>query len=79
VDLVFIDHAKEVYLRDLHNLEHSGLLHKGSVVVGDNMIYPGAPDYLEYVQSSPRYSTVLHQTTLEYSEEKDAVAVSTVL
>lgn len=80
VDLVFIDHWKDRYLPDLRNLEASGLLHVGSTIVADNIIYPGAPDYLAYVTTSPRYRTVVHDTLLEYSKDrKDAVTVSTVL
>lgn len=78
VDAVFIDHWKDLYLRDLHNLENSHLLHVGSCVMADNIIYPGAPQYLEYVQTSPRYKTVLHESKLEYSTDRDAVAVSIV-
>jgi catechol O-methyltransferase len=79
-DFVFIDHWKTIYLRDMKNLEASGLLRLGSVVVADNILYPGAPDYLEYVQTSKRYRTVLHKTLLEYhTDREDAVAVSTVV
>lgn len=79
VDAVFIDHAKELYLRDLKNLEARDLLHVGSIIVGDNILFPGAPDYLAYVQSSPRYATVTHDTKLEYSSDaRDMVAVTTV-
>jgi len=81
VDLVFVDHWKDRYLPDLLNLQRSGLLRVGSVVVGDNIYFPGAPDYLRYVQTDAAscYTTVLHETRLEYSKDvKDAVAVSTV-
>ena len=80
VDAVFIDHAKEAYLPDLHTLEASKLLHAGSVIVADNILVPGAPDYLAYVQASTSYRTVVHDTHLEYmAETRDAVAVSTVV
>ena len=80
VGFVLIDHWKDVYLRDVKNLEASGLLRQGSVIVGDNILYPGAPDYLAYMQTSPLYRTVLHETLLEYqTTEKDAMSVSTVL
>ncbi|KAI8054138.1 S-adenosyl-L-methionine-dependent methyltransferase [Syncephalis plumigaleata] len=43
----------------------------------DNILYPGAPDYYDYVKNSPNYSTVLHDSNLEYREEvEDAVAIS---
>ena len=47
VDAIFIDHAKERYLPDLLLVENAGLLQKGSVLIADNVIIPGAPDYLE--------------------------------
>jgi catechol O-methyltransferase len=81
VDAVFIDHWKELYLPHTRALEASGLLHVGSTLIADNIIYPGAPDYLAYVQSAPeRYRTVVHEAHLEYSATaRDAVAVSQVL
>jgi len=47
VGAIFIDHAKERYLPDLLLVEKAGLLQKGSVLIADNVIIPGAPDYLE--------------------------------
>ena len=47
VDAIFIDHAKERYLPDLLLVEKAGLLQQGSVLIADNVIIPGAPDYLE--------------------------------
>ena len=80
VRAVFIDHVKTFYLRDIKHVESLNLLHKGSVVIGDNIITPGAPDYLAYMQSSPAFSTVLHHTLLEYQDSiKDAVSVSVKL
>jgi len=76
-DLVFIDHVKDRYLADLKILEGSGLLAKGTVLVADNIVYPGAPDYLEYVRTSSHYKSELHETKLEYKDDmKDAVCVS---
>ena len=76
-DLIFIDHWKNVYLRDLKLLEQFGLIRKGTVVVADNMIYPGAPDYLEYTKTCGHYENELFESFLEYQyEQKDAVLVS---
>ncbi|XP_022086442.1 catechol O-methyltransferase-like [Acanthaster planci] len=76
LDFVFIDHWKNLYTRDLKLLESHGLLRKGTVIVADNIIFPGAPDYLEYVQSSEKYQTELIHSTFEYSDREDAVAKS---
>lgn len=48
IDFLFIDHWKNVYLPDFKFIELLGVLHKGSVVVADNIIEPGAPDYLQH-------------------------------
>ena len=54
VDMVFIDHEKESYLSDLWLLEELKVMTTGNpIVVTDNVIYPGAPEYLEWVQASP--------------------------
>uniref|UniRef100_K3X7V4 catechol O-methyltransferase n=2 Tax=Globisporangium ultimum (strain ATCC 200006 / CBS 805.95 / DAOM BR144) TaxID=431595 RepID=K3X7V4_GLOUD len=77
VDLFFIDHKKDYYLSDLKLIEKSGLLRKGTVLVADNVIRPGAPDYLEYIRGNPNYTSVFHDSFLEYSNEKDGLEVST--
>ena len=87
IDLLFIDHDKRAYLSDMQRVEASGLLVSGSVVVADNVIYPGAPDYLEHVngQEGNVYRTVMHwgRGKIEYlllrEDTKDAIAVSTTL
>ncbi|RYP13329.1 hypothetical protein DL765_006919 [Monosporascus sp. GIB2] len=54
IDMAFIDHCKEAYLPDLWLLEDLGVLVPGkSVIVADNMIYPGNPEYMEWVRASP--------------------------
>jgi predicted O-methyltransferase YrrM len=57
-DFVFLDHDKTYLKKDLILLEKKGLLNVDKcIVVADNVIFPGAPDYLEYVNySSPRPS-----------------------
>jgi catechol O-methyltransferase len=50
VDFLFIDHDKNAYLADLLNITERGLLHPGSIVVADNVGYPGSPNYRAYVR-----------------------------
>ncbi|KAI8621469.1 S-adenosyl-L-methionine-dependent methyltransferase [Chytriomyces sp. MP71] len=77
VDMFFIDHWKEVYLRDFKVIEDLGLCHEDSVVVADNVITPGAPDYLKYVAKSKSVkSTRLIDTVLEYTSTPDGISVS---
>jgi catechol O-methyltransferase len=76
-DLIFIDHYKLVYLRDLKMLENVGLIQSGTMIVTDNVIRPGAPDYLEYIQNNPNYTTTTHEAALEYRNDiRDAVEIS---
>ena len=55
VELIFMDHWQNLYLPDLWLLEGLGALVPGkSMLLADNVIMPGAPKYLEWVQSSPQ-------------------------
>lgn len=51
VDVVFIDHWEARYKPDLQLCESLGVLRLGSLVVADNTDFPGAPEYLAYVQA----------------------------
>ena len=54
LDMIFIDHEKEIYLSDLWLLEELKVMTTGNpIVVTDNVIYPGAPEFMEWVQASP--------------------------
>ncbi len=44
---MLIDHWKQFYLRDFKLLKEGGFLGKTSVVVADNLGFPGAPDFVE--------------------------------
>jgi catechol O-methyltransferase len=50
--MIFIDHVKNQYLSDFHLLQKYGILHKGILVIGDNIITPGSPDYLEFFKTN---------------------------
>jgi catechol O-methyltransferase len=52
VELMFIDHHKPAYTTDLKLCEHLGMIVPGSVLVADNVLFPGNPPYLEYVRST---------------------------
>ena len=84
-DLVFLDHCKECYAPDLGRMEAAGLVAKGTVVVADNVVFPGAPGYLDKV-AAPAYATVLRPAPYEavgwetrWKEVDDAMSVSTKL
>jgi catechol O-methyltransferase len=76
-DLVFLDHWKDLYRRDLELIERSGLLRPGSIVVADNVgpLFGAAP-YLDYVRGCGRYDSENRPATVEYSQIPDAVEIS---
>ncbi|BBX25385.1 O-methyltransferase [Mycolicibacterium alvei] len=68
LDFVFLDHDKNAYLTDLQSLLDRGWLHRGSIVVADNVKLPGAPKYLAYMQErqGTLWDTTHHKTHAEY-------------
>lgn len=80
IDWVLIDHWKDLYVKDFLHLRSQGLLPKGSTVVADNLLCPGAPDYRELMKEHPNdYAYREHDTELEYSDKADIVGVSIML
>jgi len=82
LDFVFLDHDKDVYLSDLRLLLERRLLRAGSVLVADNIKFPGAPEYHAYMkeEEGKLFRTVTHETHAEYqSLIRDIVLVSTFL
>jgi len=79
VDVVFLDHDKSAYLSDflLLNNEPNNLLRKGAVVIADNVIFPGAPDYLEHIRALDCFDSRFVQGSVEYSEVRDGIEIST--
>ncbi|CAF3165455.1 unnamed protein product [Rotaria sp. Silwood2] len=76
-DLIFIDHDGAAYLPDFMLLEQYNLIKSGTMIVADNVIYPGAPKYLKYIRNNPNYTTRMYESTIEYREDiRDGVEVS---
>jgi caffeoyl-CoA O-methyltransferase len=73
VDFVFIDARKQDYFKYLKILEPK--LKPGAVVVADNVIQSARAmrDYLDYVQTSPDYDTVIIRASME---KNDGMSVS---
>ena len=82
-DMVFLDAEKVEYLTYLKSIER--LLHKGSVVIADNVRSHAAEvaDYLEYVRDSGNYKSDDRDYPIGYNvathNEGDAVEVSVKL
>jgi catechol O-methyltransferase len=68
LDFLFIDHDKDAYLRDLQSILDRGWLHGGSIVVADNIGFPGSPKYREFMnqQQGKLFDTVEHKAHAEY-------------
>jgi len=68
IDFVFLDHDKDAYLDDLKSILDRGWLHPGTIVVADNVGFPGAPKYRAYMkeQQGKRWQTIEHETHVEY-------------
>ena len=76
-DFVFIDHWKDLYLKDLQSLEEFGLLKQGAWVFADNVVLFNLEDYLDYVRSSPDFKSEFIPTMREYSKSHpDGVEIS---
>ena len=76
-DLVFLDAEKTEYLAYLKAVERN--LHKGSVIVADNVgiFKDQMQDYLEYVRNHGSYKSRTVETLLEFSDStKDAMEIS---
>lgn len=79
VEFAFIDHDKDAYLPDLQRILERGWLSAGSIVVADNIKFPGAPDYRAFMAEHEglTWRTVEHETHVEYqSLLKDLVLES---
>uniref|UniRef100_A0A2K6UJS9 Catechol O-methyltransferase n=2 Tax=Saimiri boliviensis boliviensis TaxID=39432 RepID=A0A2K6UJS9_SAIBB len=73
LDMVFLDHWKDRYLPDTLLLEECGLLRKGTVLLADNVICPGAPEFLAHVRGSSRFECTNYPSFLEYRQVADAL------
>lgn len=82
LDFVFLDHHKDNYLPDLDLILARGWLRRKGVVVADNVLFPGAPEYRAHMQASEglQWRTVEHAAHVEYqSVLKDLVLESVYL
>jgi predicted O-methyltransferase YrrM len=77
--MIFLDAAKNEYLRYLQLIEENDLLDKKAVIVADNVILfeDEMRDYLDYVRDSGKYLSYTSETSLEFTKNvKDALEVS---
>lgn len=67
IDILFLDHFKPAYVRDLKLCESLGMVVEGSVLAADNVVKPGNPPYLQYVRASVEEKKALRKE----EEEKE--------
>lgn len=72
-DFVFIDAVKQDYFKYLKLIEPK--LKPGAVIVADNVIQSAREmkDFLDYIQSSPSYDTVIIRASME---KNDGMSIS---
>jgi len=72
-DFVLMDHWKPDYARDLESLRKAGLLADKCMVVADNVLFPGAPELLDYlnVPYVPANDAVSGQACLQAAADVD--------
>jgi len=72
-DFVFIDALKQDYMKYLKLIEPK--LTPGAVIVGDNVIRSerAMKDFLDYIQTSPNYDTVIIRASME---KNDGMSIS---
>ena len=47
---MLIDHQKDLYSQDFMLLKEYGVLDKAHIIIADNIIHPGAPEYLKMMK-----------------------------
>ena len=78
-NMIFLDAAKNEYLRYLQLVEEYGLLEKRAVIVADNVILfeNEMKNYLDYIRNSGKYISHTTETSLEFTKNvTDALEVS---
>jgi catechol O-methyltransferase len=68
-DVLFVDHAEELYLSDLTICEQLGLVRRGSVVIADNAGGDKARGYVEWVEEGDKYESKRIPCVLPNGEE----------
>jgi predicted O-methyltransferase YrrM len=77
-DLLFLDAAKDEYLKYLNLAEEKNIIKKDTMIIADNVGISKNEmmDYLEYVRNSGKFISNTIETTLEFSKDiKDAIEV----
>jgi catechol O-methyltransferase len=71
IDFLFLDHAKDMYLEDLQELEHNSFVKEGTYAAADNVVFSRLDGYRNHVfqlQNRGITTTRLAKVSLEYSD-----------
>jgi len=81
IDFLFIDHDKNYYVSDLCICKELKLLRSGSMVIADNVLFPGCPEYIEHMEHNKgTYQTMMQRGfKCGVASNEDALMVSEVL
>jgi len=81
IDVLFLDHVKELYAHDTMLAIKLGLLKPGlSLVLADNALDPAASGYRKWMLENKAFETTVHESLLEYTHSvQDEVLVSKFL
>lgn len=65
-------------MSDAKHILESGTLRDGSLLIADNVLFPGTPDYLEFLEKEPTLSPTLHKVPIEQLPIlDDGISIST--
>ncbi|PSR79465.1 S-adenosyl-L-methionine-dependent methyltransferase [Coniella lustricola] len=79
IDVLFLDHVESLYEWEVKVVdEELGLLKAGALVLADNVVRPGAPDYVKYVRAHPRYHSHGVEVLIVPGELEDAIEVTRI-
>ncbi|RLN10386.1 hypothetical protein BBJ28_00017565, partial [Nothophytophthora sp. Chile5] len=67
-----------LYVSDTQKILASGTLATGSLLIADNVLFPGTPEYLAFLDESPQLTSTLHKMSMEFTGLiNDAISVAT--
>jgi catechol O-methyltransferase len=58
IDMLFLDHVEKLYKPDFIFARSLGLFKIGSLIVADNVVMPGAPEYREFIRADPTLDSI---------------------
>lgn len=82
IDMLFIDHGEggiELYESDLKLSMELDLLRSNAIILADNVIRPGAPDYRKFVRSQPGFESKGVPCLIVPGDLEDEMEVTRVL